>query len=92
MLGCPERRLEQERAQRDLEIVIGALEIGRDAGDGGSVRIGRDELAGAGIVADSDPAAEYDETPAKSAGFIHALGGRAVSGRARMRSSTSSPS
>jgi anthranilate/para-aminobenzoate synthase component I len=29
--------------------------------------------AGAGIVADSDPAAEYDETVAKSGGFLAAL-------------------
>jgi para-aminobenzoate synthetase component 1 len=29
--------------------------------------------AGAGIVADSDPAAEYDETMAKAAGFVAAL-------------------
>jgi hypothetical protein len=28
---------------------------------------------GAGIVADSNPAAEYDETPAKAAGFLAAL-------------------
>jgi para-aminobenzoate synthetase component I len=29
--------------------------------------------AGAGIVADSDPTAEYDETLAKAAGFFQAL-------------------
>jgi anthranilate/para-aminobenzoate synthase component I len=28
---------------------------------------------GAGIVADSDPAAEYEETLAKAAGFLEAL-------------------
>jgi para-aminobenzoate synthetase component 1 len=32
--------------------------------------------AGAGIVADSDPVAEYEETMAKAAGFVAALGGR----------------
>jgi len=30
---------------------------------------------GAGIVADSDPAAEYEETLAKAAGFLEALRG-----------------
>jgi hypothetical protein len=34
--------------------------------------------AGGGIVADSDPAAEYDETLAKAAALMAALGGRLV--------------
>jgi para-aminobenzoate synthetase component 1 len=32
--------------------------------------------AGAGIVADSNPAAEYNETLAKAAGFLQAIGAR----------------
>ena len=40
-------------------------------------------FAGGGIVADSDPEAEYEETLAKAAGMLQALG----HGRTRQRAS-----
>jgi aminodeoxychorismate synthase component I len=41
--------------------------------------------AGAGIVADSNPTAEYQETLAKAAGFLHALGQRSAAAHSQNR-------
>ena len=48
----------------ELSVAIRTLELSR-----GQLWIG----AGGGIVADSDPAAEYEETLAKAGGFLAAL-------------------
>jgi anthranilate synthase component 1 len=49
----------------DLNILIRGAEV-----DGDTLRF----RTGAGIVADSDPARELDETRAKARGMLHALG------------------
>ncbi len=56
----------------DLNILIRSAELEADA-DGGVLRF----RTGAGIVADSDPQRELDETRAKARGLLAALGGGA---------------
>jgi anthranilate synthase component 1 len=53
----------------DLNILIRSAEI-EDDGEGASLRF----RTGAGIVADSDPLRELDETRAKARGMLKALG------------------
>jgi isochorismate synthase EntC len=48
--------------------------------DGGDLHL----FAGGGIVADSDPADEYDETLAKAAGMLKALGHAGIAERAAL--------
>ena len=54
----------------DLNILIRSAEVERDATGGGTLRF----RTGAGIVADSDPQRELDETRAKARGLLEALG------------------
>lgn len=54
----------------DLNILIRSAELERDAGGAGVLRF----RTGAGIVTDSDPQRELDETRAKARGMLRALG------------------
>ena len=54
----------------DLNILIRSAEMEFDGGAGAELRF----RTGAGIVADSDPARELDETRAKARGMLRALG------------------
>ncbi len=54
----------------DLNILIRSAEVERDASGGSVLRF----RTGAGIVADSDPQRELDETRAKARGMLKALG------------------
>jgi anthranilate synthase component 1 len=54
----------------DLNILIRSAEIEADGDDGSALRF----RTGAGIVADSDPQRELDETRAKARGLLMALG------------------
>ncbi|NOT89344.1 MAG: aminodeoxychorismate synthase component I [Lysobacter sp.] len=54
----------------DLNILIRSAEVERDATGGSTLRF----RTGAGIVADSDPQRELDETRAKARGLLKALG------------------
>ena len=54
----------------DLNILIRSAEVEDDASGGSTLRF----RTGAGIVADSDPQRELDETRAKARGMLRALG------------------
>jgi len=54
----------------DLNILIRSAELEPDGGGGATLRF----RTGAGIVADSDPGRELDETRAKARGMLRALG------------------
>jgi anthranilate synthase component 1 len=54
----------------DLNILIRSAEIEADTDGGAALRF----RTGAGIVADSDPQRELDETRAKARGLLKALG------------------
>lgn len=54
----------------DLNILIRSAEVERDATGGSTLRF----RTGAGIVADSDPQRELDETRAKARGLLKAMG------------------
>ena len=55
----------------DLNILIRSAEVEGSTSGGSRLRF----RTGAGIVADSDPARELDETRAKARGMLHAIGG-----------------
>ena len=54
----------------DLNILIRSAELEADGQGGAALRF----RTGAGIVADSDPVRELDETRAKARGMLRALG------------------